>query len=478
VSRLSSAVFTLLFSFLAVSAGAVSVPLPPQSPVPSYSPDDIPPTNVDIVTYTGAIVKARANHNMVFVEMSPLEQRVWFGPDASPGLFRTFYNKRVRDYVGGPWRWLYSYSPEIIRYSAPSSSGPAAVLYSSTKKYGFDPSTSQPWHYVMYQVFQPGSCDGVIAGFLYVSYSNDGEWWTDPAPVTRSGGPSFPCFPSLSNGIPIEQMTAIDIGDKIALVGVEGNIADLAPQPDSTFIRWTNMQRTQTYLGYADYATPATVTLHPTPELSNSGLFLPMTGPWTYSQPMRYAPYAYFMNLQMAYDASGGYLYIGRGYPYGYDRGSYEMAGAGMTDPPYSTNVPDATQLVDVQRNGPNGMSSVEGCLPSPYTLPNRVQVYRMYIGSPSNIGTITSGSWTLVRDFGGSSTYQFANGSYYGLVPGQTNAGHDFGAVSFLRDGRGYAVRDGGALLAFGAHTYKESKSVGPCRITGLEREVLVTLP
>ena len=78
IGFLGSSVLVLLLAIPAAEAQRC-LPLPPESPVPSYSPDDIPATNIDIITYTGALAKARANHNFCFVEMSPNDQRVWFG---------------------------------------------------------------------------------------------------------------------------------------------------------------------------------------------------------------------------------------------------------------------------------------------------------------------------------------------------------------------------------------------------------------
>ena len=453
--------------------------LPPQSPVPSYSPDDIPPTNVDIITYTGQVVKARANHNFCFVEISPNDQRVWFGVDASPGLYRTFYNRRVRDYSGGPWRWLYSYSPEIVRFEVESSAGPASVHYSNTAKYR-DPATGIYYKYLMYQGMQPAACNGSVAGFLYVAFSNDGTCWTPGREVHRPGGPSFPhCYPGHTETVPIEQMQAIDGGDRLWLIGVEGNIKELVPDIDGTYRHWTAMDRTQTYMGWASYTQPDVVNLVNPPELTANGMYHPTTGPRNYVHSTRYRPYAYFMNLTIGFDAATGYFYIGRGYPYTYDRGSMTLAGTGVWDPPTYFNVPTTAQEQGRELDGPNGRSSVEGCLPAPYTLPNRIQIYRMYIGSMSNIGQLASGSWELTADLGGSQGFGFKSGwgpTY--LLANQQNVGHDFGAVSFLRERNGYLVRNSyGKVQAFGAHTYKQVKSVGPCRITGLEREILITV-
>src|SRR5687767_5906390 len=72
-------------------------PMPAESPQASSSPADVPPANYDIITATGAIVKARANLTVAMVEISPNDQRVWFGVDSHPGARRVFYNRRLRD---------------------------------------------------------------------------------------------------------------------------------------------------------------------------------------------------------------------------------------------------------------------------------------------------------------------------------------------------------------------------------------------
>jgi hypothetical protein len=448
---------------------------PAESPVPSYSPDDIPATNVDIVTYTGAYAKAQANHNMAFVQISPNDQRVWFFVDpGSAGPF-TFYNRRVRDTETSPWYWSYSYSPAV------TVSGPSAVLYSPTPRY-FDSASGSWYKFLMYQIQQPSACNGVVAGFLYISFSNDGICWTPSQRATHSGGPSFPCLPGATDTIPIEQMSAIDGGgDQIWLVGVEGNANELAPAPDYTGLRWSHMSRTLTNVGWAYLWSPGWVTLlTPSFELSVGGMFLPTNGPANLCCSDRYFPYAYFLNMQIAYDQSTGEFFIGRGYPYSFDRGSREAFG--YLDDPYYNNAPSWDQIVDRTIPGPRGDQSVEGCADVPYLFPNRIQVYKMAIGSLSNISQITTGGWTLVADLGGGGGYPFRTMSPYTtstpLVAGQTNYGRDFGAVSFLRDGQGNLVRIDGVRYIFGSDTLRLSKGVGRCRTTGLERETLVAIP
>lgn len=142
------AIISVLFVNFAASGQLVCPPnFPTESPVASYSPDDIPPTDIDMVTYTGAYAKAQANHNMSFVQITPNDQRVWFFLDGV-GVPLTFYNRRVRDTESSPWRWLYSSSPSV------TDSSPAAVLYSPTPRY-WDSVTQTSYSFLMYQIYQP-----------------------------------------------------------------------------------------------------------------------------------------------------------------------------------------------------------------------------------------------------------------------------------------------------------------------------------
>jgi hypothetical protein len=466
------ALLTAALAFLSLSTAEAQVICPtnlPTTSVVSNSLIDVPATNDNITTSSGGTAKARVNHNFAYVQISPFDQRVWFSVDTGTDLHRTYYNRRTRTVSDPTWRWQYSYSPAVIEYPSPSTVNVTSVLYSDTAKY-YDTASGAYYKFVMYQNYQPGSCNGVVAGFLYLSFSNDGICWTAPRQAVRSGGPSFACFPGHSNTVPIEQVAAIDGGSTLYLVGVEGDINQIAPpltQLDTdnwTPRRYNLMNHTQTALGSASPNDPATIVLFPTPEVSASGMFLPNVGPNNFTNDQRYKGYAYFMNLHIAYDAASGDIYMGRGYPYPYDRGSGEAVG--WYDPPATNNSPLDSQLAT--------------CADSPYTFPNRIQIYRMNIGSLSNIGQITSGTWTLVTDLGGSVGYGFDSpfSSSTALVPGQTNANRDYGAVSFLRDRSGNLVRTNGVAYYFPADTFATSKSVGPCLTTGSERIFLHTLP
>ncbi|HEV7240924.1 MAG TPA: hypothetical protein VGQ36_16920 [Thermoanaerobaculia bacterium] len=472
-------ILMLFLSLSTVVSAQVTCPpgFPAESPVASSSPDDIPPTNIDIITYTGSLAPIRANHNIAYVEITPNDQRVWFGVDSHPGLNRIFYNRRVRANESSPWQWQYSYSPVVITLPAPSSALASSVLYSDTPRYR-DPLTNTYYKFLMYLVFQPSSCDGQVAGFMYYAFSDDGICWTTPRAGTRSGGPSFSCHP-ITNSVPILQMAALDRGttltNTLTLVGMEGNLAELVP--GDQYLRAAAMDRTQTILGHASRLNPGSVSVDG--ELSDRGIFQPRGGPvipgdtW----PDRYEPYAYFTNFQIAYDAPSGNFYIGRGYPYPYAR-YWDYYGS--TTPTFSQT--NKTELV-----GPHGPSPVVECAGAPATFPNRIQIYRMNIGSLDNVTNITnpSLSWTKVLDSGGP--FGFAFNTWPGgppptaqtpLVAGMTNEGRDWASVSFLRDRTGNLIRSGSTGYFFAGDTFKLSKgSNAPCRITGTETNTLRTL-
>jgi hypothetical protein len=469
----------LFLSLSSIASAQVSCPVgfPGESAVASSSPDDIPPTNIDIITYTGSTTPIRANHNIAFVEINSNDQRVWFGVDSHPGLNRIFYNRRVRDDASSPWRWLYSYSPTVITLPSPSSALASTVLYSDTPRYR-DPLTDTYYKFIMYMVYQPSSCDGQVAGFLYYAYSDDGICWTTPRAATRTGGPSFACH-SITNSVPILQMAALDKGttsaNSLVLVGMEGNLAELVP--GDQYARAEAMARTQTILGTASRLNPGHVSV--VGELSNGGMFLPRGGPvipgdtW----PDRYEPYAYHTNMQIAFDPPSGNFYIGRGYPYPYGR-YWDFFG---------DNTPTNSQKVKTELMGPHGLSPVVECAGSPATFPNRIQVYRMNIGSLDFVSNITNPSlnWTKVLDSGGALGYAFnswpggpVQSAQTPLVTGQTNDGRDWASVSFLRDRSGNLIRSGTTGYFFAGDTFKLSKgSNAPCRITGLETNTLRTM-
>ena len=246
--------------FAAVPAVAQSCPtVPPDSPIPAPTLDSIPRGSGQIINYQGNYFSAPANGRFAVTQISENEQKVWFGADSAPPDGRVYYNRRYRANSSSPWYWQYSTSVTVIDHGD-SSTGPNTVLYSPTPKYrDYLDITGNRYHYVMYSVSQPRACDGVILGFVYVSFSNDGICWTGLRQAIRTGGPSFDCLPGATDTVPVETMAAIDGGSTIYLMGIEGNAAEL--------IDYTQMNRSQTYVGTATPDNPHYITLLPYPEV-------------------------------------------------------------------------------------------------------------------------------------------------------------------------------------------------------------------
>lgn len=442
--------------------------LPADSPVLSNGVDDLPPTNDSIYTYpAGTTATGRANHRIAFAQIGPNEQRVYFAVDSSTiGVTGgVYYNRRYRADANSPWYWQFTHSPLLCPTF--QFGFPGVVLYSPTAKFGL--GNSDPLRkFVLMGVNQPAACDGIsgAGGFLTVSFSDDGITWTTPYIVQNTASQqTFPCDPDAGVPVTAELVTAFDLGynSVIGVITMSGDNAYLAGGPWDT---------PQAYLwtmpaAYMQIAQPWGYGQTPT-QLSGYGIFMPYgTGSGCY--PMRTQSYAYLFNIDAAYDAAAGDIYITRGYPYPFDRDWQGFSCLWV-----APATPGPTQRVDTVYNG----TYIEGCGASPATLPNRVQMYKMHIGALSNISAILTGTWTLVGDWGGSVGYE--NIFYGGNQPlnaGQTNIGHDWGALQLLRDGAGNMLFNGNQYTVLGGDTVKKSKAVGPCRITGLERITAMTL-
>lgn len=229
------------------SAHAQSCVLPPDSLISAPTLDSIPPGSYTILTHTGVRAEVTANGRLAVVEMNDNEQRVWFGPDTSPGTGRIYYNRRYRATVSSPWYWQYSKSIQIMNLGG-TSAGPNSVLYSATPKYQDANDASHPlYKWVMYLVSQPSDCDGAVGGILYAAYSNDGVCWTGLRQARRIGGPSFPCSEG-SEVVPIESIAAIDGGSTIYFLHVEGDLAPLLQESE--------MNRSASYISTATTQRP------------------------------------------------------------------------------------------------------------------------------------------------------------------------------------------------------------------------------
>lgn len=452
------------------------------SPVLSPSADDIPSTNDHILTYTGAHAAGRANHTISFIQTGPNEQKVWFFTDnASLDHEHVYYNRRYRADSSSPWYWQYSVSPAVLSYGAAAD----AVLYSPTPRY-VDTRTSTAYKYVMYQIIQPPDCDppspNASMGYLYVGYSNDGICWTAKQLASDLAGPTAPCIGAF-NTVPSEAVTAFDDGSgDVKLIIMKGDIEFLADAD--------HMYDTHAVIAYAPPTSPSSIYFYESSGVSNTGIYSP-TGlyppccfdPDHSSYSDRFTSYSYLMNTHAAYDPSTGDLYMGRAYAYPFDRGA-KSAGDPLQGDGW---VPQYWQGAEGYLfDSSLGRSvQVSGCHQGKLVLPNRIQLYRMHIGPLSNFAAVgnTSYPWILLTDLGNASGYSYTNsvssGSTTPLTYWQTNAGRDYAAVSFLRDGQGNLVRKAdGTATYFAGDTFELSKSSGPCQVTGLERETIFQVP
>src|SRR5258708_9653314 len=90
-------------------------------------------------------------------------------------------------------------------------------------------------------------------------------------------------------------------------------------------------------------------------------------------------------------------FYNGGGYPHPYARQPRSV----YDSPAYSTT-PLGWQRADSFLTDPNTgtRTHVGGCESFPYTLPNRIQIYKMHIGSHDNILQFATGTLTAISDY------------------------------------------------------------------------------
>lgn len=459
---------TIVFAVLPLQAQFGCPTLPAESPIAAPNPDNIPPASgAYLLDYNSNYFEGRANHVMGFVQTGPDEQKVWFTINSDPHFTRVFYNRRYRTSPTGPWMWAFSKSVRVLDLPSPGSAVVDAVLYSPTPKYGLG-SPSTLYKYMMFITYQPKACDGAIAGFAMVSFSNDGICWTMTVPLNHAGGPSVPCASSLGPDlVQVETFDVIDGGNYLYFVGIEGDVASL--------VNPANMNRTFTSWGYTTPGASRYLTIPANPELSAAGVVSP-EGIQTLND--RFKTYSYFINVAMAWDAASGYLFLTRAYPYPFDRQPDGSASTPSDDQIYPT-VRYPNPFLGVDSNGNAVEQLVEGCPGPPATFPNRVQIYKMYLGSLSNFHLVTTGTWTLVSDIGNNVGYSYD--VYWNNIPiqsPQTSVGRDYGAASFLRTGTGALQLVNGTAYMFAAQQFLSPLSVGPCRQTGAERSYLTVVP
>jgi hypothetical protein len=383
----------------------------------------------------------RANMTVAYLRYTPTDDRVWFTVDPTPGESnpdkgKVYYNRRY--FTGTTWVWQYATSVEVMNLGN-ASAAIGEVLFDAYAPFR-DPDTGVYYKYIATLVSQPSACDGVVAGFFYLAFSNTGTSWVGPRKASYTGMPYFPC--AGTTAIPVENVGAVyDYSSGMLwYVGVEGNIAELGDA--------TQMDDTLTTLGWVSSTSPTSVNI--VGMVSNSGLFQPiMAGAGSNTD---YKAYAYFINLGFTY--YNGYVYLGRAYPYPFTR----LAGSELTP-----------------CGDPN-----DSCLEAPYTLPNRLQLYRMYVGSMANIGNITTGTWSLRFDAGhGNGLWNSLDGSCdpTPLVSGQENWSTDYGYFSFYKnpDGTWYKASGTGYILSGDTFADERSQSTS-CSISNPGQNLITT--
>ena len=263
----------------------------------------------------------------------------------------------------------------------------------------------------------------------------------------------------------VESFDVIDGGNILYFIGIEGDVA--------TLVDPSNFDKTLSSWGYANLPDVRQLYLPPTHSVSLAGIVSPEGIP---SATHRYKTYSYLINPAIAWDNVNGDLYLTRAYPYPFDRTDSDVPSLRQQFPKrFYTN----PYLLDA--NGNPTQQEVEGCVPAPAILPNRVQVYKMHLGTLTyaNFTKVSTGTWTLTADIGNSVGYEWqATQQNIPIAAPQTSVGRDFGAASFLRDGAGRLQIDGGNAYMFPATQYLSPLSVGPCRATGMERSFLTVVP
>jgi hypothetical protein len=288
----------------------------------------------------------------------------------------------------GEWSWPKSI--KVVDYGIGNGSVAVCGILQNSDKIFHNTHDNNNYSMIMYIVNQTGGWffNWFTAGVLDVAFSNDGIVWSGP--YTVNNPPTYDCD---SGGICTEDCGVVFYNNTIYIVSIEGSLDKLSKDILS--------KKTLTYLYTSKPDNPSIASKYKDVRgndmISSNGMYSPNVSVQTY-QFTRYGRvfkdvysnrYSFsamkpstnlFINLSTSYDADRGYMYISRAYPYPSDYTSEESIPCG-----------DTTY-----------------CFKGLVTLPNRCQVYRMYIGDLSrNTNKLFYGYWELVGDYGCSYGYK-----------------------------------------------------------------------
>jgi hypothetical protein len=279
------------------------------------------------------------------------------------------------------------------------------VLASGTADYK-NAWDGQYYQRIMYFIHQSATTPN-SAGRPCVAFSNDGVTWAKPA---ISVGPPGQAVTRCQNGQTSINLEAIagyrGSGDQLVLVGLEGDFTLLKAHGFGS--------RTLTYAFTSNRNLPHEITK--VGELPTAGMFAPAPA------AIAATPDHYFRNLDFSYEPATGKAWIARATPYPY---KYYT---GTTPPP---------NAIPCSGVCPSGLA----------TFPMRGQIYWMQTNG--SVTALTTGTWTLARDFGRSSGWQAVTGGMcgprYPLVSSlQTTFGVDMDSVNLHKKTDGTLARDG----------------------------------
>lgn len=360
-------------------------------------------------------------------------------PTQTPGQFELYFpasdsaadlsqNKLMFNVWNGS-AWQYPQSRVLLNHQTPDASTAFGSIFIDANPVFVNPQGGT-FKRLMYYVYQPDGSP--FAGWVCLSFSNDGLTWTSPIKATtNAASPIASCVND--GGIATEAISAFRRGSTIWMAVMEGDT--------SALITGINAGTTRTYsfLYTLDITNPRVMALQG--EFSNLGIERPNKGG-------RYV-HGYGINLDFTYDPTELALYFSRAYPYSYD----STGGIPCNNPP---------------------VGSTPRCITGYAQLPNRVQIYKMSIPT-GRIRDALSGTWTLVQDYGTAVGYKdmdtgtCLNGVLSSMS--QISVGLDINSVSFYKDASGLITRStlNGRTVVFGAGP--KERAYGNCdfTVTGL---------